>query len=894
MRDLRADKACDWFTASSTFANWVATSSASSSPPFLSLYGDMGSGKTVTASHVIDELIIRTRTELPAPCLAYHYCRDEQDSGSIVSIYATLLLQLLNQRDTLKLEFKEWYDKSRKESHIDPVRSASELSIFFARSIKSLDRPVYVVLDGMDECEDESREQLIEHLRQLCQDSPKMRVMFSSRNQENIRCRLADSQEVVLEKSVERDQVIIRHKLKSSLSNLSDDAHNMLVDELSAKSSGSAIWITLVIESIKRRRTTALGPLKRILTEFPAHDELFKLYSKLFTQMVKGDEDSSECLSLALDILSTVRRPITLAELTYAIATEACPEDVKSLADIEDFVDQERIRSLIEPFVTTTKNQESGKERVQPVHQSLKELTSQRAPKDWVGDESSEPKKQKKLDERNRRDQVEGQLLRICVRYLLLEEFKSLTLLTEDHHATAHLIEFESFGGLYCDDDSDDEGPDDDGKSGRESKFENYLFDPASRNFGHFFTYAACFWLSHLKPAAKEYLPTIDQIIELCRYSQRRINWSEQYCRPDCTVDQKFEAPKFDPLFTLACHGPVELLQELLDTHDIPYLDDNLVFMWNSMMITEEALIEKGDMARCKTLFRSASGRNIDFFYAAMRGWTNAGSGGQIQKKEDWDTLFDLVYEVTDIMVAEKWGNELLCVAASKGCIPILERLFTAAKTDHALKDEILKDAIRTDRRHQSVGEAVWNNQVESLRYLVQQDGIGAHLRHRDSEGSTVFHKAARYCFSPELVTTLLEHYAEGVNVHDDCGTSPLAHFVADQYLGTSTAGTRVLLTVGKADVTGGADTPSRLPLRTATRLCNNDTVRLLIDDGGADPRSVLRFDESGTVVGFIDYLEPVPGDKEENDLRIQSLLDMVCELAGLESGNIKTGQMTG
>jgi hypothetical protein len=95
--------------------------------------------------------------------------------------------------------------------------------------------------------------------------------------------------------------------------------------------------------------------------------------------------------------------------------------------------------------------------------------------------------------------------------------------------------------------------------------------------------------------------------------------------------------------------------------------------------------------------------------------------------------IFDHIASGFDMMVEQEWGNEMLCLAASYGCLPIIERLFKAASCNPTLKQDILRTPHRDDGKlpeavhHQSVGDAAWNGHGPTVAFLLEQEGIEAH-----------------------------------------------------------------------------------------------------------------------------------------------------------------------
>ncbi|ORY55663.1 uncharacterized protein BCR38DRAFT_505895 [Pseudomassariella vexata] len=57
---------------------------------------------------------------------------------------------------------------------------------------------------------------------------------------------------------------------------------------------------------------------------------------------------------------------------------------------------------------------------------------------------------------------------------------------------------------------------------------------------------------------------------------------------------------------------------------------------------------------------------------------------------EGWPKVFDLINDISGALVQEQWDNELLCIAAGFGCIPIMQRLLDTAVANPALKRELL------------------------------------------------------------------------------------------------------------------------------------------------------------------------------------------------------------
>lgn len=872
LRELRASDACEWLVVDSRFLSWCNTSVSEQ----LVIFSNMGCGKTIITAHVIETLIRLRHSRIPRPLVCYHYCEDNE-TGKPLHIYSSLVLQLLDQQEGLKVEFDKWYNNSKKNELLDPAQSSVDLGIFFSSCVRSLDRDLFIVIDGLDECDNESQKQLIHLLSSLSRKTLKLKVFFSSRPWEGIKSLLQGSTKISWVPTRERDAMIVRHTVKKSLGELSTPVQSLVIERLSNLAQGSAIWIKLTIELIQRRKIQAVGPMKRFLENLPSPDALSQLYAKLFVQTVGHDSDNKHIASKALEILAIARRPLSILELGWAIALNDPCAEVRTVKMLENYVDEKRATSLLQPFISQVEFHDANKRQVKLLHHSLKELVLRSSPLNWTHSQDI-------IDERRvqqRQPGLEADLLRACVKYLLLDEFDHNDLFSEEGEIVRRLQELP--GMNFFDDSADDIRQLDSGENGGDFGYKQeakeLYYNPSERGFGEFFVYSSCFWVDHLKASALEGLPDTADIVTLCKAKSKRLqNWIGQHCRPDCTMSPKFDFDSdfLDPLVIISIYGSEIALMTLLQEYDIGSEE----FLTDSVKETVRHIMGRHDISRLKMLFQNTKigpkVRTFGFFCEVMGIWAH------IEKDKDsreWVGIFDLVVDIFDTLIREKWGNEFLCAASSYGCLPIIERLFQEAAHNPAMMRELLRDPQRDCNRpdhHQSIGEAVWNNQVEVLRYLLQQDGIEIHLRHQDSGGYNVLHKAARCC-NPEVVSLLVSHFREGVNQASHVGETPLSQVV---FTSVSTAGriesAKILLMQGGADVRAGyTDEPSHWyePLRMAARYGDISMCRVLVEIGGADPRRVLRIskDEPPCLID--------PGLSEEV---ASGVLRTLCSLAGI------------
>lgn len=879
LRDLRASEACKWILTDPNFITWYNASKSGQ----LVILGHMGCGKTVITTHVIEELIRLNKHKLPRPIICYHYCGDDE-RGKALYIYSSLILQLLDQQEGLKVEFDKWYEETKESERLDPAQCSTDLGNFLSICVENLDRELFIVIDALDECDSDSRDELIKLLETLSTKTQRLKVFFSSRPQEGIQDFLHSATQIRWNPSQERDAIIVGHTVERYLKEFPPDIQSLVTQRLAELAQGSAIWVKLTIQLIQKRKIKAIGPMKAFLADIPPPAALSRLYGELFAHTTGHDFINEQVTASALEVLASAQRPLSILELGWAVALNDSSTDFQTLTQLKDHVDEKRIMNLLQPFLLQIDFEDDKKHQVRLVHQSLKELILREDPSNWAGSSNNATVSVHQQHTNQRQVRLEANLLRGCVKYLLLEEFDERNLFSDEQetiHSLQELPGFASSEGFY--DDFQQSVPIEtrpglrDEEGTRESK--EIYYDPAERGFGEFYVYASCFWVHHFEVCTLEFLPDIADIVQLCKASSKTLqNWTEQLCRPDCTITPKFgyDGLSQDPLIVVSLYGPEIALKMLLEDDKIDLRGKE--FLADSVEQTVKQIIQWGDISRLAILFRDPQVgpgiRNIGIFHQIMTQWASSDKNSR-----PWAGSFDLVFDICgDVLIQGQWGNELLCLAVGCGCLPMVERLFEEAARNPAMRKEILRDVrrdIRPPDYHQSVGEAVWHNHVEVLRYLLKQEGIGAHLRHRDSDGYNVLHRAARWC-NPEVVSLLISHFPEGVNQSTKHGDTPL-HLIV--FEGRAMAGrletAKILLTEGHADVRGGCTIePSGWaePLRMAARYGDVAMCRVLVEFGGADPQSVLRFeDERPVLVDSVDFEELAP-----------SVLQTLCSFAGV------------
>lgn len=162
-----------WLLESDAFEEWRSRETRK-----LWYHGMPGAGKTVLASVVIDHMIQLSRSlpETNSFKVAYLYLTYKQQH-SLVHLLGSIIRQLIQDDAQLPdLVLKE-YNQHKNRGNEAPTQQ--ELSIMLASLVTQ--RPLYIIIDGLDECPRDTRRPLVKLLQPDSFQSLKLNILITSR-----------------------------------------------------------------------------------------------------------------------------------------------------------------------------------------------------------------------------------------------------------------------------------------------------------------------------------------------------------------------------------------------------------------------------------------------------------------------------------------------------------------------------------------------------------------------------------------------------------------------------------------------------------------------------------------------------------------------------------------
>ena len=310
-----------WILDDAVYRKWKKTISASA--PIV-LEGKIGSGKTVLMASVIADIML----DKNAACVAYFFCRfDDTESLRAETVIGSISRQLISNEDLHML------------SSIDDHPSIHKMLEVTLQALTYLrNRESIVCIDGLDDCEDRDREQILDFLNQLSTKSAGcLKVIYSIRpdNQRSTGRFLQEAELIsisTLGHRVEMDRYI-RQNLEEYLENgdltLGDSNLILRVQEaLRKRADGMYLWLHFQLQALREQSTDT--ELIQALENLP-HD-MHTTYMRIFKK-IRGNISLGSRL---FRVIAVAERPLSMEELREVLAIEPGDPSLRSNMLIND------------------------------------------------------------------------------------------------------------------------------------------------------------------------------------------------------------------------------------------------------------------------------------------------------------------------------------------------------------------------------------------------------------------------------------------------------------------------------------------------------------------------------------------------------------------------------
>ncbi|KAF0640975.1 hypothetical protein FPSE5266_03283 [Fusarium pseudograminearum] len=320
-RKGRVDGTGEWLMGHEVYETWQRPDTSN----LMWLNGIPGAGKTKLSSRVVDDLLARLPKEAEENYgFAYFYCdRNRPDHSEPVAIMRSIIRQLCAPRDNQSIEscVEHQYLRRKVKGFSSDRLVAEECKQLLMQLIAGY-KSVYIVVDGLDECDRGTRHMLMDLLDEvIIKFQQTVKVYIASRTDQDLRKRYnegthlevtandnqADIEKFVLSKMEESE--FCRTKLSRKL-------RDKILSTFQDKSQGMFQWATLHIgELIQLERNADIA---KYLDGLPKGLEA--AYDKIYGQISDLTGSKKSIAFAAFQIVMVSQRPLHPFELAIAAA----------------------------------------------------------------------------------------------------------------------------------------------------------------------------------------------------------------------------------------------------------------------------------------------------------------------------------------------------------------------------------------------------------------------------------------------------------------------------------------------------------------------------------------------------------------------------------------------
>ncbi|OQE22518.1 hypothetical protein PENSTE_c010G08904 [Penicillium steckii] len=304
-------KTCQWFLSHPDYKAWLNPEKLTQHHGFLWISGKPGAGKSTIMKFLYTNMKKQTRHKDSITASFFFNARGEYLEKSVIGMYRSLLLQLLEGYPDLQtvLDDPELLILSSQNQNV--ILSLDVLKDLLFKAVPLVGHRSFICfIDALDECDEQQVRDMIEYFEDLAERSTakrvSFRICFSSRHYPYILTRWGTRLTLEHQPGHTEDlQAYIRGKLRT------EDPE--IVEEMLDKSVGVFMWVVLVVDILNREYARGAMSLKRKLQDLPAG------LSDLFKDILKRDTNNMEELLLCFLWILCAERPLRPDEFYHAL-----------------------------------------------------------------------------------------------------------------------------------------------------------------------------------------------------------------------------------------------------------------------------------------------------------------------------------------------------------------------------------------------------------------------------------------------------------------------------------------------------------------------------------------------------------------------------------------------
>ncbi|KAJ5842111.1 hypothetical protein N7534_011941 [Penicillium rubens] len=350
VKEKRTPGTGEWLLQTDEFATWEQSDS-----PIFWLQGSPGTGKTYLTSAVIDRIQDRLSNTPKNEGFAFFYCdKNEPRRAQALSILQSIVRQLSTTAKSPKSTQKklcELYNRCRNAGSTFSLEQCKEQ----IQASMDIYEKTTIVIDAMDECNTDTRDELIDALNSFVSQSNgrHTKVFISSRPDHDIQVPMQTAPNIDISASDNRGDV--QKYLDVELDKLAKKTPSIgrlkvkILDTLLERCQGMFQWAALQVHQIQKCKTES--SIWKRLGNLP--DDIQKAYDEAWSQIEDLEEPDKVLTYRAMLWVMAAEQPLSTSQLICAVRVNTKGE-VPTLADE---IDEQSLLSLCNSLLTIDSQQ---------------------------------------------------------------------------------------------------------------------------------------------------------------------------------------------------------------------------------------------------------------------------------------------------------------------------------------------------------------------------------------------------------------------------------------------------------------------------------------------------------------------------------------------------------
>jgi ankyrin repeat protein len=356
-KGTRAAGTCEWITHNESYQSWLDGSTR-----LLWISGGPGKGKTMLSIFLTEQL------EASAPNagntqLVYYFCSHQDEMrNTAVAVLRGLVHQIVTKRPRLIKHALPYFETPERTQQT--LSSLETVWIIFSKMVNDPDlEPMFCVLDGLDECDEDTLRVLVPKIvgvlssKASSSTTKAFKLVIVSRDISSLqgcaRVKLDPDNNKKVARDIERF-ISVRVDELSRIEGFNDKFRTTVQTTLLARAEGTFLWVGFVMNELLQKKTCS--QVLEALYSFPRG--LPAVYSRMLLQIPSQHRRIS---STILRWVTMAFRPLLLQELAAAVGVQSSSPPMTLERAIRDEI------ALCGPFLKVQEQE------VSLVHQSARD-----------------------------------------------------------------------------------------------------------------------------------------------------------------------------------------------------------------------------------------------------------------------------------------------------------------------------------------------------------------------------------------------------------------------------------------------------------------------------------------------------------------------------------------